>query len=79
VKKTKKQQKITKKISVDVAKKTDKSVEIFGVPIVGTHKSQLLRKIWLQRKEMLHIATVNPEYIMEARRNSKFKEILSHA
>ena len=27
---------------------------------------------------MLHIATVNPEYIMEARRNSKFKEILSH-
>lgn len=61
-----------------VEKKTDKSIEIFGVPIIGTRKSELLRKVWLQRREMLHIATVNPEYIMEARRNSKFKEILSH-
>lgn len=27
---------------------------------------------------MLHIATVNPEYLMEARDNSKFRNILSH-
>jgi N-acetylglucosaminyldiphosphoundecaprenol N-acetyl-beta-D-mannosaminyltransferase len=59
-------------------KKIDKSVEIFGVSIVGTHKSQVLNKMWFQRKEMLHIATVNPEYIMEARTNAKFKEILAH-
>lgn len=64
----------TKKIR---SEKIDKSIEIFGVTITSTRKVDLLKKIWLQRKGMLHIATVNPEYIMEARRNNKFKEILS--
>ena len=59
------------------AKKADKSVEICGVTIVGTQIDQVLKKIWLQRKEMLHIATVNPEYIMESRVNLKFQEVLS--
>lgn len=59
-------------------KKSDKSIEIFGVTITGTQKNQVLSKVWLQRKEMLHVATVNPEYIMEARSNNKFKAILSH-
>lgn len=58
-------------------KRTDKSIEICGVPIYGTQMIQVLRKVWLQRKEMLHVATVNPEYIMEARRNPKFKSILA--
>lgn len=58
-------------------KRTDKSIEICGVPIYGTQIVQVLRKVWLQRKEMLHVATVNPEYIMEARRNHKFRNILA--
>jgi len=59
-------------------KKMDKSVQIFGVTIFGTQMRQVLSKVGLQRKEMLHIATVNPEYIMEARGNSQFREILAH-
>lgn len=58
------------------AKKSDKSVEIYSVSITGTHMNQVLSKVWLQRKEMLHIATVNPEYIMEARSNIEFSKML---
>ncbi len=58
-------------------KRVDKSIEIFDVPLFGTHKNQVLTKIGLQRKEMLHVATVNSEYIMEARVNKHFKNILS--
>lgn len=58
-------------------KKTDESREIMGVVISGTRKSEVLKKMWLQRKEILHVATVNSEYIMEARKNPKFKNILS--
>lgn len=57
-------------------KKIDKTVEILEVSISGTRKSEVLKKIWLQRKEMLHVATVNPEYIMEARSNPRFKSVL---
>ena len=78
VKILKKSQKIDLKTDKGRGKKIDKSIEIFGVTITSTRKVDLLKKVWLQRKEMLHIATVNPEYIMEARRNTKFKEILSH-
>ncbi|EKD80432.1 MAG: hypothetical protein ACD_40C00096G0002 [uncultured bacterium] len=60
-------------------KKADKKVEIFGVPVFGTQKKEVLRKIGLQRKEMLHVATVNSEYVMEARRQREFKEILAHS
>lgn len=60
-------------------KKTDKPVEILGVPIFGTRKRKVLSKISLQRKEMLHVVTVNSEYVMEARRQPKFKEILTHS
>lgn len=58
-------------------KKTDEKREIMGVLISGTRKSEVLKKIWLQRKEMLHVATVNSEYVMEARSNSKFKNVLA--
>lgn len=60
-----------------IVKKADKSIEILGVAISGSRMSKVLSKMWLQRKEMLHVATVNPEYIMEARTNSKFKSILT--
>jgi len=59
-----------------MVKKTDKSSQIFKVAITGTRKVEVLRKIWLQRKEMLHVATVNSEYIMEARSNPKFADVL---
>jgi N-acetylglucosaminyldiphosphoundecaprenol N-acetyl-beta-D-mannosaminyltransferase len=56
--------------------KIDKSIEIFSVAITGTQIKQVLNKIWLQRKEMLHVATVNPEFIMEAKTNQKFAHVL---
>lgn len=52
-------------------------MEILGVTISGTQKNRVLSKVWLQRKEMLHVATVNAEYIMEARSNPHFREILA--
>ena len=58
-------------------KRVDNSMKIFDITINGTRKSQVLSKIWLQRKEMLHVATVNSEYIMETRSNPRFKEILA--
>lgn len=76
---SKKRQKVSNKTSDRQVKKTDRSIEILGVTIFGTQKRELLSKVWLQRKEMLHVATCNPEYIMEARSNAKFKEILSHS
>jgi len=64
------------KTGENLPKKTDNTSQIFNVIISGTRKVELLRKIWLQRKEMLHVATVNSEYIMEARSNPKFSEVL---
>lgn len=60
-----------------VAKKTDVKVEIMGVVLSGTQKKRVLSKVALQRKKMLHVATVNPEYIMEARVNPRFANILA--
>ena len=65
-----------KKTSKKVVKKIDLPVEIMNVVISGTQKSGVLKKIWLQRKEMLHIATVNPEFVMEAMVNNRFRETL---
>jgi len=65
-----------KKSSNKVPKKIDLPVEIMNVVISGTQKSGVLKKIWLQRKEMLHIATVNPEFVMEARTNKRFSQSL---
>lgn len=72
-----KRSKDSHKTSSSVVEKTAKSVEILGITLTSTPRAELLRKIWLQRKEMLHVATVNPEYIMEARVNQKFREVLS--
>lgn len=59
------------------SKKTDIDAQIMSVTINSTHKRQLLKKLWLQRKEMLHVATVNPEFVMEARTNAQFAKALS--
>ena len=66
------------KHSKSSAKKIDIPTEIFGVRISSSRLNQVLNKIWLQRKEMLHVATVNPEYIMQARTNPKFRELLNN-
>lgn len=65
-----------KKASKKEPKKIDLPVEIMNVTISGTQKSGVLKKIWLQRKEMLHVATVNPEFVMEARTNKRFSKSL---
>jgi|GEM_PF-1347345 len=58
-------------------KKLDSKQKIFGVAINGTQKSQVLKKIGLQRKEMLHVVTVNSEFLMEARHNEKLRNVLN--
>lgn len=50
---------------------------MFEVTINGTRIDQVLRKVFVQRKEMLHVATVNPEFVMEAKRNDRFRNILA--
>ncbi len=65
------------KLSAEVIKKAGNSAKIFDIVVNGTLKSRVLSVMWLQRKKMLHVATLNPEYIMEARHNAKFKSILA--
>lgn len=48
-----------------------------GVTINGTHIEGVLKKVFVQRKGLLHIATVNPEFVMEARANDRFRNILA--
>ena len=69
--------KMSKKQIKKHSKKQDKSVTIFEVVINGTQRKEVLRKIALQRKRLLHVATVNPEFIMEARENPRFRQILA--
>lgn len=66
-----------KKPSLRRVKRADGSIQIFDVSISGTHVNLVLKKIFSQRKELLHVATVNPEFVMEARRNPRFKTILA--
>lgn len=65
------------KTGVRQQKKIDSTVKIFDVRITGTRKSEVLKRIGLQRKEMLHVATVNAEFVMEARNNPRFAQVLS--
>ena len=77
MKKATKRQKMSHKSKNKLPKKIDTPIEIYGVSISGTRRSEVLKKMWLQRKEMLHVATVNPEYVMEARRNPVFSNMLA--
>lgn len=76
IKNRKKMRNTKKNETTKRAKRTDNSVRIYGVSINGTHRSQVLRAVSLQRKNLLHIATVNSEFVMEARSNEKFKKVL---
>lgn len=58
-------------------KRVDRSEQILNVPLFGTRLSEVLKRIGLQRKEMLHVATVNAEFVMEARSNPRFAQVLS--
>lgn len=60
-------------------KRIDSKVDIVGVSISGTDKQRVLRRIFLQRKDLLHVATVNPEFVIEAKRNPKFAMALEDA
>lgn len=60
-------------------KKIDKSVKIFDIEISGTSWEGVLKKVFARRKKMLHLMTVNPEFVMEARNNQKFKQVLEKA
>ena len=60
----------------NMSKKIDHSVQILGVRITGTKRSQVLIKIGLQRKNLWHLATVNPEFVMQARSNPRFAQTL---
>lgn len=60
----------------NTSKRIDNPVEMFGVTITGTQIGLVLKKIFVQRKEMIHVATVNSEFIMEARQNATFQRVL---
>lgn len=65
------------KLQHPTQKRMDENVEIFGIKLTGTRYNQVLKKILVQRKEMLHVATVNPEFVMEARTNPRFRQALA--
>jgi len=60
------------------SKKIDSSIEIMGVSLSGTRRSEVLKKIWVLRKKMLHVATVNSEYMMRAREDIAFARVLDN-
>lgn len=52
--------------------KIDHSVQILGVSITGTSRAQVLNLLAFQRKNLWHLATVNPEFVIQARSNPRF-------
>lgn len=57
------------------------SVAVFGIPFVLETRGGILQKIeetW-QKGETLRIATINPEFLVEAHSNSEFRENLKNA
>ncbi len=65
-----------KKSRYKEVKKIDIKPTILGLSITGTKMSRVLKMIALQRSSLLHIATVNPEFVMEARDNPRFSNVL---
>lgn len=60
-------------------KRIDSTVDIVGVGISGTDRQRVIRRLFLQRKNLLHVVTVNPEFVIEAKRNPKFDKALEDA
>jgi len=56
------------------------SIKILGVEINQVSREQLreILKEQLQQKKLFHIATVNPEFLVEANHNKKFKQVLQN-
>ena len=56
-----------------------KSIEILGVRIDDVNQQKLIDKfvLFLNSKSFNHVTTVNPEFLVEAKSNSKFREILN--
>lgn len=56
-------------------------VNILGIPIDRMSFEQAVARIdgMIQRGKPSQVVTVNPEFIMEAQRNRKFREVLYHA
>jgi len=68
-----------KKLGGGEIKNGGKYWEMFGIPIFGGGMVGVLEKAakWLEEKEGKHwIATVNPEFLMAAEREEKFKKML---
>ena len=58
---------------------TEKNDKILGVRIDNLSKEEILNKVegFLEEEKFHQIATVNPEFILEAQDNPKFKDILN--
>ncbi len=56
-------------------------MKIFNVPIHDISKRELLHQIgeYIQLKKPLRIATINPEFLLRARRDLEFSDALCHA
>lgn len=61
-----------------MSNKIDHSVQILGVTITGTTRAQVLNLLGVQRKNLWHLATVNPEFVMQARTNPRFARDLAN-
>ncbi len=59
--------------------KTVKSTKILGIRIDQLSKTEVKKKVegFLHSKSFHHIATVNPEFLVEAQKNNQFKKILN--
>ncbi len=56
------------------------TIKILGIEIDQLSRKQLreILKEQLQQKKFFHIATVNPEFLVEANHNKKFKQVLQN-
>lgn len=57
----------------------DEKIVILGIPFDKITHNEALKKIsnWLNENGQKHIATPNPEFLLEAQKNKHFKEILN--
>jgi len=57
-----------------------KTFSLLGVKLSGLKKAHILNTLeaLLEGKDFSHLATVNPEFLVEAHKNSKFKKLLNH-
>jgi len=54
-----------------------KTFSLLGVKLSGLKKAHILNTLeaLLEGKDFSHLATVNPEFLVEAHKNSKFKHL----